>query len=98
MTRKLVLILALLSAVAFGFGWIQEDLCCVGGAFADDPSTPVVGAEYALPAHLQAAPKAALPAVTVTAPGKRDLRAATVVLASQDLAQGLSSLQNPRRC
>lgn len=98
MKRKLVLIVALLSAVAFGFGWIQEDLCCVGGSFADDPSTPVVGAEYALPAHLQAAPKAALPAVAVEVAGEREQRAGTAVTASHDPGPGLSSLQAPRRC
>jgi len=96
--RKLVLVLALLSAVAFGFGWISEDLCCVGGAFADDPSTPVTAAEYALPSHLQAAQKAALPAITITAPGGDNLRVGPSGLIPQDHPSGMQSQQNPRRC
>jgi hypothetical protein len=96
--RKLVLFLALVAVVGFGFGWITEDMCCLGGSYADDPTTPVVAAEYALPAHSQAAPQAVLPTVTVEAAGLDNLHVRTFSVARDRLPTGLSSLQNPRRC
>ncbi len=96
--RKLVLIVALISAVSFGFGWITEDLCCVGGSFADDPNTPIVAAEYALPAHLQGASKAALTTVSVAAAAANPAQAAVEAVFLEAQPTGLSSLQSPRRC
>ena len=98
MTRKLVLMLALLAAVGFGFGWITEDLCCLGGSYADDPNTPIVASEYALPSHSQAAPKLALPAITVETAAAENVRVAASAIAPTDHPSGLSSLENPRRC
>src|SRR3954465_15453750 len=51
--RKLILVLALVSAMGFGFGRLNEDLCALGGSFADDPSTPIRVVELALPGHTQ---------------------------------------------
>ncbi len=98
MTRKLVLMLALFAAVGFSFGWITEDLCCLGGSYADDPNTPVVAAEYALPSHSQAAPKAALPTLTAEPVAVANVRTAASTTAPADHPSGLSSLANPRRC
>lgn len=98
MTRKLVLMLALVAIVGFGFGWITEDLCCLGGSYADDPNTPTVAAEYALPSHSQAAPKVALPTVTVKAVAVENVRGGDSTIARADQPSGLSSLANPRRC
>jgi len=51
--RKLILVLALVSAMGLGFGRLNEDLCALGGSFADDPSTPIRVVELALPGHTQ---------------------------------------------
>lgn len=98
MARKLILMVALVSAVGFGFGWITEDLCCLGGSYADDPNTPVVAAEFALPSHLQAVPKAVLP-TTGLAPAAEDMvRVGSSSQAPEVYPAAFSSLQNPRRC
>ncbi len=90
--------MALVAAVGFGFGWITEDLCCLGGSYADDPNSPIVAAEFALPSHLQAAPKAVLPTVALDPDAVHDTRVGTSKVAPATESSGLSSLQNPRRC
>lgn len=98
MKRKSVLILALVAAVGLGFGWLTEDLCCLGGSYADDPSTPIVAAQFALPSHSQAASKAVLPAVSVVSHAMVIVPIGTVAVAPKDTSSRFSSLQNPRRC
>ena len=56
--RKLVMVMLLISAVGLGCGCFTDDLCALGGSFADDPNNPGVTAEFALPTHPQAAIKA----------------------------------------
>ena len=98
MTRKMVLMLALFAALGFGFGWISEDLCCLGGPYADDPNTPVVAAEYALPSHVQAAPKAAQLMMAVRAGMDTAVPLVTLRHSAGDQSSIPSSFQNPRRC
>lgn len=98
MTRKLVLLLALVAAVGFGFGWIAEDLCCLGGSYADDPNTPVAAAEFAIPSHSQAAQKAVLPTVTIDAASANVVRITDFKSAPQEGPSRLKSLEDPRRC
>ena len=98
MARRLVLLMALFSAVGFSFGWITEDLCCLGGSYADDPNTPVVAAEFALPAHSQAPPKAFLPLMVVRSEAIDLPQPGNLVPATKDFLPAVSSLQNPRRC
>ena len=64
MRKKLILVLALVAAVGLGCGRLTEDLCACGGAYADDPSTPVGMTELGLPSHTHAAQKAVAPTVT----------------------------------
>ncbi len=90
--------LALVAVVGFGFGWITEDLCCLGGSYADDPNTPIVAAEYALPSHSQAAPKAVLPTFTLDAVAFDNFRVKAIRIILTEHPSGLSSLENPRRC
>ena len=98
MRRKAVLLLALVAAVGFGFGWITEDLCCLGGSYADDPNAPIVASECALLAHPQTAQKAALPTVTLGAVVSDHFRVKLIPLVPADQPSGLPSLENPRRC
>ena len=55
MTRKVLLIVLLISAVGLGCGCFSDDLCAVGGSFADDPNNTGIVAEFALPMHPQTA-------------------------------------------
>lgn len=98
MVRRLVLMMALLSAVGFSFGWISEDLCCLGGSYADDPNTPIVASEFALPAHSQAAPKAILPVLAVRSDAVGAVQTSRPAIAGENVPAAVSSLENPRRC
>lgn len=65
MHRKLLLVILLISAVGLGCGSFSDDLCALGGSFIDDPTSPGVTAQFALPNHRQAAPKAVAGIVAV---------------------------------
>ncbi len=98
MARKLILVVVLITAVSLGFSWLTEDLCTAGGSYADDPTSPISMAQYALPLRLQSAHKAAV-AVLVLPPvvPSRPL----VAEAPPDFAEpsGPSVLTDtPRRC
>ncbi len=98
MARKLVLVVALLSTVGFGFGRITEEMCTLGGSCADDPSTPVAAAEFALPSHSQAAPRAAIPSMIAGTTLDPAIRAGGSGTVPETHAAADFSLQNPRRC
>lgn len=65
MRRKLLLVILLVSAIGLGSGYFSDDLCALGGSYIDDPTSPGVTAQFALPNHRQAAPKAAAHQLTV---------------------------------
>ena len=90
--------MTLVSALGFGFGWINEDLCRLGGSFADDPNIPVVAAQFALPAHLQASSKAVTPRIVIDASAEDSVHVGSFNAAPEEHPAGVSSLQNPRRC
>ena len=98
MARRFILAMALITALSLGFGWLTEDLCAAGGSYADDPSSPVSMAQYALPTRLQSAHKTGV-AVFILAP-----RASGVELAlhhSSEMAapsQPSAPPDTPRRC
>jgi len=96
--RKLVLAVALLSAVGFGFGRITEEMCTLGGSYTDEPSMPITATEFALPSHSQAAPKAAMPSITAGAASDTTIRAGSSGTAPEAPAVADFPLQNPRRC
>lgn len=98
MPRKLILVVALISAVGFGFGRITEEMCTLGGSYADDPSTPVAAAEFALPSHSQAAPKAFIPSIIAGAASDTAIRVGSSGTVPEAHKADVSSLQNPRRC
>ncbi len=96
--RKLVLVVALMSAVGLGFGRLTEEMCSLGGSFADDPTNPVITAEYALPSHAQTAPRATIPIVAVRLFSLTPVPAGVPGLVPEAQSAVLPSLQSPRRC
>ena len=96
--RKLVLVVALVSAVGLGCGRLNEDLCALGGAFADDPTAPVGIVELALPGHSQAAPKAVTPVIAVLLATPQIMPVAVLHAALPSHPLLLSSRPGPIRC
>jgi len=96
--KKLILVVALVSAMGLGGGRLNEDLCALGGAFADDPTTPVGIVELALPSHSQAAHKAVTPVVTVQLASPPIVRLAVPQAVVDSRPAVLPSNPSPIRC
>ena len=96
--KRLILVLALVSAMSFGFGRLNEDLCALGGSCVDDPSTPIRAVELALPAHSQGTQKAVvlIGAVQIPAPG--DFQMAPAYTTVQTRSAPPPSPPSPIRC
>ena len=98
MRKKLILVLALVAAVGLGCGRFTEDLCACGGAYADDPSTPVGMTELALPSHTHAAQKAVAPTVTTNVVAQAVNRSVVAREVAETISPTPSSRPVPIRC
>ena len=95
--RKLLLVLVLISSIGLGCGQLTEDLCALGGAFADDPSTAVGVLELALPTHAHAVRQAVAP-LTVFPVAADPVEAAISFRSLGEMTPAGPASPNPIRC
>src|SRR4051812_40593934 len=96
--RKLILVVALVSAVSLGCGRLNEDLCALGGSFADDPSTPIGIVELALPSHSQNLHRLALPVMIAQSSVPAIAKVAPFSVVIVEYPAALPSRPTPIRC